>query len=335
MLDLIATSAMSCCGVNPDNAVTPSGEALASGPDNASDAWPAPSPAWRFNKPLSGLTPQQLIAEVADEIEHLAGRPTSSERCIAALDRYLDEMSESNFAALHGCVSRVPEHQRIYLLGDMDARDMPLRTLLTPVAVSLRGDTHPQRRNCTSSDHKAALRYFRQRRKEKRRRETTPPLWEDDSHHTSPSVVRFDTHSGAILLVNEYPAPILIDGQIYPTVEHAYWVLATSDPDTRERVTNAPTAREACNLGQAAQLRSDWNVVRLAVMARLVRENSASIPILPPTHRYRRWSLINGVDISGSRYWATLGEGRTGWTHTRACACGTGGKRFWHPSSTK
>lgn len=266
---------------------------------------------WRFDKPFSALTPQQLIAEVADEIEHLAGRTTSSERCLATLDRYLDEMSEAHLAALRHAYFAVPEHLRIYLLGDMDTRDMPLRTLLTPVGEILeRG--YPEEEPIQASDHEAALDYFRQRREDKQRWEATPPPWEDDRVTSSPSVVRFDKHAGGQpYLSNEYPAPILIDGQTYPTVEHAYWVLATSDLDTRQQIANALTAREARKLGQAAPLRPDWNIVRLAVMSRLVREKFRQHPDLATqlisTGDGR---LINSADMSMSRYWGNSREGR-------------------------
>jgi ribA/ribD-fused uncharacterized protein len=149
-------------------------------------------------------------------------------------------------------------------------------------------------------------------REEKRRWETTPPLWENDVVTSSPSVVRFDKHSGGHpYLANDYPAPILIEGQTYPAVEHAYWALATSDPDARERITNAPTAREARKLGQAAQTRPDWNIVRLAVMPRLVREKFRQHPDLAAqliaTGDGR---LVNSVDMSRSRYWGGSREGR-------------------------
>lgn len=267
---------------------------------------------WCFDQPWSALTPHLLIAEVADEIEHLAGRPTSEDRCIAALDRYLDEMSEDNLAALRDAYHAVPEHLRIFLLGDQDAKDWPLRVLITPVGSFVSPEyIDEHEKPVQEADHEGALAYFRQRREEKQRWEATPPPWEDDAV-SSPSVVRFDKHDGGHpYLSNDYPAPILIDGQTYPTVEHAYWALATSGPDARERSTNVPTARDARKLGQAAQLRPDWNIVRLAVMSRLVREKFRQHPDLAArliaTGDGR---LINSVDISGSRYWGGSREGR-------------------------
>lgn len=266
---------------------------------------------WHFDQPWSALTPQQLMAEVADEIEHLAGRPTSENRCIAALDRYLDDQSAENLAALRDAYLAVPEHLRIYLLGDQDAKDMPLRTLLTPVGETLETRYAVQREKLVQpSDHEAALRYFRQRREEKRKWQVTLPPWEDDAVTSNPSVVRFDQHDGGhSYLANDYPAPITVDGDTFPTIEHAYWALATSDLDAREKIMHAPTAREARKIGQGVPLRPNWNTVRPAVMLRLVREKVRQHPDLAArllTTGDGR--LINGVDFS--RYWGSSQQGR-------------------------
>jgi ribA/ribD-fused uncharacterized protein len=130
------------------------------------------------------------------------------------------------------------------------------------------------------------------------------------SSRANPSVTRFDAHDGGhAYLANDYPAPVTIDGTTFPTLDHAYWALATSDPESRERISNAPTAREARKIGESAPLRPDWNIVRLAIMARLVREKFRQHPDLAAqliaTGDGR---LINGVGVS--RYWADSSQGR-------------------------
>lgn len=262
---------------------------------------------WRFDEPQVGVSAQQLLDEVADEIEHLAGRPTSEDRCLAALERYLDEPGDEHLAALRDAYLSVPEHLRLYLLGDQDVKDGPLRVLITPL-----GDSPPgmSEKTVQQADHEAALRYFRQRREENQRWQVSPASWEDDAVTSAPSVVRFDKHEGGHhYLANDYPAPITIDGHTLPTVEHACWALATTDPDARDRIASAPTAREARKIGQAAPLRPDWNVARLAVMLRLVREKFRQHPELAArliaTGDGR---LINGVDFS--RFWGNYHEGR-------------------------
>ncbi|HEX6800630.1 MAG TPA: NADAR family protein [Ktedonobacterales bacterium] len=264
---------------------------------------------WHFDQPESWLTPQQLIAEVADEIEHLAGRPTSEDRCLAVLETYLDDPTDEHLAALRDAYFSVPEHLRMYLLGDQDSKDVPLRTLITPVGEVLVGfpddDSVMQ-----PSDHVAAREYFRQRRDERRQMQVAPPPWEDDAVASSPSVIRFDKHDGGKpYMSNEYPAPIVLEEGTFPTVEHAYWASATTDPDVRDRIVHAPTAREARRIGESAPLRTDWSVVRLSVMLRLVREKFHQHPDLAAqliaTGDGR---LVNGVDLS--RFWGNYRQGR-------------------------
>ncbi len=266
---------------------------------------------WRFDKPRSSITPQELIAEVTDEIERLAGRLTTEERCLAALDRYVDNPSAEHLMALREAYLAVPEHLRLYLLGDQDAKDGPLRTLLTPVGQALlMENTGVRDRLIQQSDHDHAWDYFHRRRDEQRQTRAVPPPWEDDAVTSASSIVRFDTADGGHpYLSNDYPAPITLDGDTFPTVEHAYWALATTDPDSRHRVVHAATTREARTIGQGAPLRPDWNVVRLAIMTRLVREKFHQHPDLAAkllaTGDGR---LINGVDFS--RYWGDYRQGR-------------------------
>jgi len=73
-------------------------------------------------------------------------------------------------------------------------------------------------------------------------------------------------------LSNFYPAPVLLDYHVYPTVEHAYQAAKSLDPDYRVLVQYADTPGDAKRMGRRAVLRSDWDMVKLEVMERLVRE---------------------------------------------------------------
>ena len=79
------------------------------------------------------MEPQWLLGEVADEIDKLNGRPDSTGRCLLALDRYLQSRSEEDRAALSAAYEAIPEHLRLYALGDMDSKDWPLRVLVAGV----------------------------------------------------------------------------------------------------------------------------------------------------------------------------------------------------------
>lgn len=88
---------------------------------------------------------------------------------------------------------------------------------------------------------------------------------------------------GAHVLRNEYPAEITVDSVSYPTVVHAYWALAAADPATAEQIRAADRPHDAEKLAGQAVIRPDWPVIRIAVMARLLRAKFAQHPQLAET----------------------------------------------------
>ena len=52
---------------------------------------------WKFAEPWT-IGAELLVGEVADEIEQLNGRPTSSERCMQAVERFVADPSDENRA---------------------------------------------------------------------------------------------------------------------------------------------------------------------------------------------------------------------------------------------
>jgi hypothetical protein len=88
--------------------------------------------SWRMADPVSHVTAEQLIAEIRDETARLRGGQTSQDSCLAALRRYLADPGPARLGELDAAYRAVPEHLRVFLLGDMDAHDVPLRQLLTP-----------------------------------------------------------------------------------------------------------------------------------------------------------------------------------------------------------
>jgi hypothetical protein len=111
-------------------------------------------------------------------------------------------------------------------------------------------------------------------------------------------------------LSNFAAAPVLMDGETYPTVEHAYqaakvWPHACATyrgSDLRFKpwrtiIREASTASAAKRLGGRAPLREDWEHVKVGVMRELLEQKFA-----PRTH-YRELLLATGD--------ATLIEGNT------------------------
>ena len=74
-----------------------------------------------------------------------------------------------------------------------------------------------------------------------------------------------------VFLSNFYPHPVEVDGDIYPTNEHAFQALKTDDPIERQKVRDAKTPASAKSLGKRVTLREGWDTLRFQVMERVVR----------------------------------------------------------------
>ena len=73
-------------------------------------------------------------------------------------------------------------------------------------------------------------------------------------------------------LSNFSPSEVTLDGETYPTVEHAFQAAKTFDLEEREQVRRAPTPAAAKKLGRRVTLRRDWQTVKIGIMKDLVRE---------------------------------------------------------------
>lgn len=72
-------------------------------------------------------------------------------------------------------------------------------------------------------------------------------------------------------LSNFSKSEIILDGIIYPTVEHFFQAMKTKDPIQRAEIAAAPTPGKAKRLGRHVQLRSDWEEVKVDVMRQGLR----------------------------------------------------------------
>jgi ribA/ribD-fused uncharacterized protein len=71
---------------------------------------------------------------------------------------------------------------------------------------------------------------------------------------------------------NFAPCEIHWLGEVYPTVEHFFQAMKTTDPAERERIRTAPTPGQAKRLGRKVQLRPDWQQAKLALMEFALRQ---------------------------------------------------------------
>lgn len=78
------------------------------------------------------IEPEEFIKEVADEIEELNGRPTTSDRCRDAWAAYEASPSQATKEALRLAYEAIPVHNRRYVLRDQDSKDGAIRAVLYP-----------------------------------------------------------------------------------------------------------------------------------------------------------------------------------------------------------
>jgi len=238
--------------------------------------------SWRFAEPQMWVTPEGLLGEVADEIERLAGRPDSSERCRRAVTYLLAHPDEDRRAALRAAYEAMPVHLRRYVLGDMDRKDRPVRVLMTPVGADLDG------RVVTEADHRGETAYFADRDAQEQswlRRQADELTAEAGRDPTTTLVQVVHVRGvpeppGLESLRIEYPRAITHAGRMYPSVHHAFWALSVADVQRREAIRAVENPYQARTAALAAPRVPGWPGVQVAVMADLLRGKFAQHPDL-------------------------------------------------------
>lgn len=71
-------------------------------------------------------------------------------------------------------------------------------------------------------------------------------------------------------LSNFWYAPVIFEGIIYPTNEHAYQAAKVTNPLTRSLVLAIATPKDARNWGKGISLRSDWDSAKRDIMKSIV-----------------------------------------------------------------
>lgn len=114
-------------------------------------------------------------------------------------------------------------------------------------------------------------------------------------------------------LSNFWPARVSLDGEFYPSVEHAYQAAKSLDIPTRlvlcSRAANPLTAGQAKTYGKRIQLRLDWENVRLAIMEGLVRQKFSVEPLKSKLLGTLNCELLEG-NFWGDRFWGIDLQGR-------------------------
>lgn len=83
-------------------------------------------------------------------------------------------------------------------------------------------------------------------------------------------IVKFRGQYG--FLSNMHSAPVVLDGLIYPSVEHAYQAAKTFNETERKIIRENPDPVFAKRMGYKVQKRPDWEDVRLGIMNDLLQQ---------------------------------------------------------------
>ncbi|WP_214102639.1 NADAR family protein [Acrocarpospora catenulata] len=256
--------------------------------------------SWHLGNPDMSIYPWDLVAEVADYIEQLNGRPDSIGRCLLAVRRFLQTRSEADRLALSAIYQAIPRHLRSNALRDPLYRDAPLRILCSDMGSPATGgntiaelEAEPpegQPTVVTEDARQWAVDYFIEHLDDLLTRQQTyddedGPLREPhaDDPDIEPRTLRLSTPRlprGNAVFRHDYPAPITVGSVEYPSVAHAYWALSTTDEAARDRIRATERPEKAEEIAAQAPRRADWPQVRLAVMADLVRAKFTQYPDL-------------------------------------------------------
>jgi len=98
-------------------------------------------------------------------------------------------------------------------------------------------------------------------------------------------------------LSNFYPASVEMDGDVYPSVEHAYQAAKTFDLSLRRFIKQQDTPGKAKRAGGKITLIPDWDIIKLEVMHDLLIQKFAQEPF--------RTKLINTGDayLEETNWW--------------------------------
>lgn len=245
-------------------------------------AWARDLAHWTFAEPEMRVTPEGLLGEVADEIDRLAGRPDSSDRCRNAIAELLAHPDEEHRAALKDAFEAIPEHLRHPSLANIDANVKWVRVLMTPVGGELDGWTVTEDHHQQAREHLEGTITFNPTY----RRLQADRVAAESGQGPTTTVASF-VHGlgwpdpfGLEALRIDYPRPITHGGDTYPSVQHAFWALSVADRRRRSEIVALDSPYQAREMARKAPRVPGWPGVQVAVMLVLLRAKFAQHPDL-------------------------------------------------------
>lgn len=76
------------------------------------------------------ITQEDFIKEVLDAVHVANGNESICKKCYNAYVKYKENPSDENKKTLRYCYNEVPKHKRIFVLGNQDLKDLPIKDIL-------------------------------------------------------------------------------------------------------------------------------------------------------------------------------------------------------------
>ena len=110
-------------------------------------------------------------------------------------------------------------------------------------------------------------------------------------------------------LSNFWACRVMLDGVMYPSVEHAYQAAKTDDIVARARICAAVSPGGAKHAGKSVHMRVGWEQAKMTVMARLLNEKFQDPKLRGKLLATRPRPLIE-LNYWGDRFWGVCrGQG--------------------------
>lgn len=104
-------------------------------------------------------------------------------------------------------------------------------------------------------------------------------------------------------LSNFWRCDIMLDGVIYPSVEHAYQAAKTVNLEERRKIRDCDSPGDAKRLGRTVSIRRDWDYIRLSVMRELLTYKFKHHPTLAEALKSTGDAELIEGNTWGDTYW--------------------------------
>lgn len=112
-------------------------------------------------------------------------------------------------------------------------------------------------------------------------------------------------------LSNFWPAPINVNGKTYPTSEHAYQALKTTNDQDHERIRLCQTPAESKKLVRSMKANPQWDAVKLEVMEQLIRAKFTQNPSLAANLKATGSAHLEETNTWNDTFWGVCnGKGK-------------------------